>query len=340
MKLVEITDANVWEGFQAANTRAQFLQSWSWGEFRRSRGLQVRRFALLDDNGSFLVATALELRPKRFVGGYWYAPRGPIFSSSLSPEEVRGVFAVFLERLLSAGLSHSLFWRFEPLVELGKPEGLIPTTLRRNDPLNPASTIILDLEPSQDDLRSALHQKTRYNIGVAARKGVTTRLASTPEDVETFLKLMTETAGRDQFVQHDDAYLRATYAALSQEGMARIRFAEHEGKVLAANFEVLYGDTLTYLYGASSSASRELMAPYALHWDAITQAKRDGFALYDFWGSNPWSKAMVNYKKSWEGITRFKRGWGAEEVNFYGTWDLPFRGIVYRLAFLRHLLRG
>lgn len=340
MKLLEITDTHPWDVFQTAQPWAQFPQSWAWGEFRRSRGVTVKRWALIDDSGAWLAAAQMEFRPKRLVGGFWFAPRGPVFSSKLKPDECRSVFRAFVEQLRDVGMTRPFFWRFEPCVELGKPEGLIPMEMRRNDAQNPMSTIVLDLTPDQEALQSAMHQKTRYNIRVAAKHGVTTRIATHPEDVTAFLDLMDETAVRDGFVQHDRAYLKATYEALHVLGMARIRIGEKEKTPLVANLEILYGDTVTYLYGASSSASRETMAPYAVHWDAILEAKRDGYARYDFWGANPVSKATFAYKATWDGITRFKRGWGGRQVDLYGTWDLPRFLPLYRLAFMRHFLRG
>jgi lipid II:glycine glycyltransferase (peptidoglycan interpeptide bridge formation enzyme) len=140
-------------------------------------------------------------------------------------------------------------------------------------------------------LLSRLHQKTRYNIRVAERHGVKIRTLSHAKDLKAFLHLMDETAERDGFTQHDASYLEETFCWLERHDMARVRLAEHDGEVLAANMEVRYGDTVTYLYGASSSMHRQLMAPFALHWDAITEAQREGYRWYDFWGANPASKA-------------------------------------------------
>lgn len=340
MRLVEITEREPWERFHARHDWAQFTQSWAWGEFRATRGFRIRRFALVDDTGEWLCAAQLEYHPKSLVGGYWFASRGPVFSSHLDADALRECFATFLKYLEAQKLERSLFWRFEPLIELTKPEGLIPMSFRRTNPLNPSSTILLALEPSQEALLAAMHQKTRYNIRVAARHGVTTRLATSPDDMTRFLELMDETAARDEFTQHDRDYLAATCETLQREGMGRIRLAEHAGKVLAANLEIVYGDTVTYLHGSSSSASREVMAPFALHWDAIMDAKRSGAQYYDFWGANPESKAAFAYKPSWEGITRFKRGWGGAQMDLYGTWDLPFNPLLYRLAFMRNFFRG
>lgn len=335
MKLVEITKPEPWDDFQNAQQFAQFTQAWKWGDFRRACGAAVRRFALVDAAGTWLAAVQMEFRPKKFVGGYWFAPRGPVFSRHVHDENKRGIFQTLLENLKCQKMARALFWRFEPLAALGHPEGLIPLCMRRNFSANPASTMILDLSPSIAEISGKLKQKTRYNIRVAERGQVLVRLAEKPEDMDAFLDLMDETAKRDKFIQHDRDYLRKLAEYGIAAGTARLRLAFCAGKALAANLEMLCGDTVTYLHGASSSEDRHLMASYLLHWDAILQAKRDGYSYYDFWGINPLSKGAFSYKQSWAGITRFKEGWGGERLDLYGTWDLPLNLPLYRLIFYR-----
>lgn len=342
MKLLFITTQDEWDEFQSAQPYAQFLQSWSWGEFRISQSSPVKRYALVDDAGTWRVAIQLEYRRRKFGLGYWFAARGPVFAKEVKPDERRIVLMTLCEELLKISelRRSSLFWRIEPNSELAHPEGLMPLSFRRAHAMNPASTIILDLDVTEDDLLKKMHEKTRYNIRVAERHGVKVRLVTSIADIETFLNLMEETARRDHIIQHSRAYLRATYSFLHERGLAEIRVAEQQGNILAGSLEVMFGDTVTYLYGASSSESRNVMAPFALHWNAIRDAKAKGLKLYDFGGSNPQSKAMYYYKPSWEGITRFKLGWGGRLLNLVGTWDLPFNAVLYRLAFLKQFFRG
>ncbi|MFH1620560.1 MAG: peptidoglycan bridge formation glycyltransferase FemA/FemB family protein [Patescibacteria group bacterium] len=342
MKLIRIEQKNEWEAFQAHQPYSQFLQSWIWGEFSASLGKPVMRLALVEDEGSWLIAIQMEYRLRKFGTGYWFAPRGPVFSSLLSLEEKRKALFALTEELLKIKdlRKKTLFWRFEPVSELGNPEGLVPLSFRRNSAQNPTSTLLLKLAPSLPEIQKQMHEKTRYNIRVAERHGVSVRLAHTEKDVETFLDLMDQTAARDNFIQHPRSYIKKMYEYLKTNNMSRIRLAELEGRVLSANLEIAYGDTVTYLYGTSSSEYRNVMAPYALHWNAIQEAKALGYQNYDFWGLNPWSKAMYYYKPSWEGITRFKLGWGGERVDLVGTWDLPFNSLVYRLLFIDKFFRG
>jgi peptidoglycan pentaglycine glycine transferase (the first glycine) len=341
MMLKPISDRSEWEAFASARRFAQFPQSFDWGEFRASCGATVRRYFLLGSDQSPIAAIQMEYRARRFGMGYWFAPRGPIFREDLSDDQARSVMMELTSGLLKIPelQKQSLFWRMEPALERSKPEGLLPLSFWWNAALNPASTMVLNLESSEEDLLKGMHEKTRYNIRLAERHGVVVSVAQTESELNAFLDLMDETASRDGFVQHDRAYLKSTAEFLSSHRMGRVRIAKLDDKILAANLEVSYGDTATYLYGASSSEHRNVMAPFALQWNAIREAKALGFRLYDFWGSNPQSKAMPDYKPSWEGITRFKKGFGTRLVNMQGTWDLPLSHWKYIAAFPKKIFR-
>ncbi len=187
-----------------------------------------------------------------------------------------------------------------------------------------------------------MHEKWRYNIRLAERKGVKVFMAGShdPSALEIFWQLMSETTERDGFRAHDKEYYRLMLETLSgdpatdgkKRPVARLLFAEHDGKVLAANLMLYFGTTAIYLHGASSRSRREVMAPQALHWQAIQDAKFWGYTDYDFWGV-----ALEGAEDhAWAGITRFKRGFGGRYVSYPGTYDLPLDRFWYTVyAFAR-----
>ncbi len=338
-QLIQVSDAKVWDHFIQADPWNAFLQAWAWGEFQQSRGRTVLRLALVDERGHWLVAGQCIWYPKRYGTGYWLFPRGPVFAQHVT--EPREVFCTFLEEVLKFKFPHKpLFFRVEPPLTLQEGRGMMPLRMQRTHALEPAATILVDLEQSEAELLAAMHPKTRYNIRVAERHGVTIRRGSSDKDIQLFLDLTKETAERDGFSSHDDAYLRATCEALLPSGFARLRFAEWQGNTLAANMEMAYGETVTYLHGSSSSKERQVMAPYLLHWEAMKTAKAEGAKYYDLYGTNPVLKSNVYYKPSWEGITRFKRGWGGKDIDMIGTWDLPTNKLLYYMAFPKLLWRA
>ncbi len=339
MNLVEVNDRLDWEQFQSTQPWPQFTQSWAWGEFRKQAGCKVLRFALKDETGKWRVAAQMEYRRRKMGLGYWFAARGPVVAFDVGAEERRELFETFVHTLEERGrLAKALFWRWEPPLAIRTGERPLPPRFEPVPENNPASTLVLDLNQSEEALLAGMHQKTRYNIKVAERHGVQTRVTSHPSDLDRFMRLMDETAERDKFVQHPPHHLVKTFHTLASANMARLRVAELNGAMLAADMEVTYGNTVTYLYGASSHLMRQAMTPYKLHWDAIRAAKAEGKAHYDFWGVNPPTRGSLNYKATWEGISRFKHGWGGGQVDLIGTWDMPTNQWLYRLAFLPRIL--
>ena len=171
-----------------------------------------------------------------------------------------------------------------------------------------------------------MHQKTRYNIKVSSKHEVVVRPLSIVHcPFDQVWNLFSETAARDGFHLHPREYYEKQIKMPGVEVFA----AEHEGKILAAAIVIFSGDTATYLHGASSNEMRNVMAPYALHWEIIKKAKGQGCSQYDLWGISD------DPKSGWAGITRFKRGWGGTDLCAPGTIDLPvnrFWYSVYKLA--------
>ncbi len=326
MRLQEIHDEEIWETWMRVQPHASFCQSWAWGEFQKSVGHTVRRFALVDVDATWLLAVQWIRQERRLGMGYWFAPRGPVFSKP-GKAHARVCMEALFEALDLPG--RTLMYRCEPMLTLDEGHGAFPLGCRFVHSLSPADTRIIDLHHTEEELLANLHQKTRYNIRLAQKQGVTTREGSMA-DMETFLRLTHETAMRDHITPLGDAYLRATFERLPLD-MVKIRLAEHEGVPLAANIEIQYGDTVTYLHGASSGEKRSLQAPSLIQWEAIRAAKNAGARWYDFWGANPSWKGRNSYKPSWKGITRFKDGFGGQEVNMTGTWDMPVHPWIHAL---------
>ena len=75
------------------------------------------------------------------------------------------------------------------------------------------------------------------------------------------------------------------------------------------------------------------MAPQSLHWQAIQDAKAQGYALYDLNGIKPANRTLHKNAKEqqWEGLTRFKKSFGGKEINYIGAWDWVYSKPWYTL---------
>ena len=200
--------------------------------------------------------------------------------------------------------------------------------------IQPRRTILVDLQDDADALLKRMKQKTRYNIRLAGRKGVTVR-AGGEADLPEFYDLMETTAERDGFGIHSRAYYDTGHRLFVPQGRGCLLLAEHEGRLLAGLVVLAMGDTACYMYGASSSEGRNLMPTYLLQWESMLWAKEQGCLTYDLWGvpdedEDTLEAEFTERSDGLWGVYRFKRGFGGRLVRTVGAWDLVYAPLRYR----------
>jgi len=303
MQLIEIQDKNKLNDFLNAQSGAKFLQSWQWGEFQEKSGQKIFRLGV-EENGELIAVATLIKNSLPFGKSYFYCPVGPVANDKLFD-------FLFSEINKIAKREKVVFLRFEPEKIINKSEFKIKRTID----IQPSKTVIINLEKTEEEILKAMHQKTRYNIRLAEKKSVKINELKAGE-FDNFWKLMTETVNRDGFRLHNKEH----YKKLSEVDGIKIFFGEHDGVKICAGIFSFFGDTVTYLHGASSNEHREVMAPYLLHWEMVKYSKNNGFKKYDFYGID---------EKKWPGVTRFKTGFTKEEIKYSGTFDLIFDKFFY-----------
>lgn len=330
-------DRQAWDAFVRRSPTGSFLQSWAWGTFQERAGFRISRLLVASDGapGDIRAAGLFVERPMPFARHAVYAPWGPVVGApdvaARGPACVRDVLRQIAAHV-AARDDRPIFLRVELRVPRG-PEILSALAEAGFTPLHrgvqPMDTRVVDLDPSDDDLLRQMRPKTRYNIRVASRNGVTVEEDTSPRGLRVFRCLAEEAERRGRFRYHPAAYYAAMLETLGAERMLRILIARHKGMPLVAGLFISFGDTVTYAHGASSKNRSHVMAPYLLHWEALREAKSRGARRYDFFGIAP----RTSVSHSWAGITRFKRGFGGAEQHFPGVADAVFDPLRYR--FLR-----
>jgi lipid II:glycine glycyltransferase (peptidoglycan interpeptide bridge formation enzyme) len=178
--------------------------------------------------------------------------------------------------------------------------------------------------------------KWRYNIGLAEKKGVVTERRD-ERGLEVFYALYGETAKRDGIAIHGPEYYRTLFACSREQPGQELRLylAFHEGAPVAGSIVLFRGAAAVYLYGASSNQKRNLMAPYALQWRAIQDARAAGCGEYDLYGIPP----REDPAHPMAGLYRFKTGFGGRIIHRSGSWDYPYRRVRKTLFTLAEGLR-
>ncbi len=297
------------------------LAAFEWGQFREKTRLKVIR-------GKDFQLTIHKIPHTPFTIGY--LPKGNLPTKKL------------IEELKKIGKdNNSIFIQLEPNILRSTLSSQLSTLnlVPAAHPLFTKYTFVIDLTKSGDELLKAMHQKTRYNIKVAEKHGVKIIEDNSDEAFKAYLKLTNETTKRQRFYAHTQAYHKLMWQTLrpkTNELTAHLLLAKYKNQVLVAWILFVFKDTLYYPYGASSDQYRETMASNLIMWEAIKFGKKLGLVKFDMWGAlgpNPESK------DPWYGFHKFKQGYGAELVEFIGSYDLIINPILYNFYKIGDKLR-
>lgn len=300
-------------------TRSHPLQSAAWAEFRRSMGIDVAQIG-----DTFISFHRIPHTPWT-IG---YIPKGPLPTQTM------------LNKLSTIGHEkRAIFIQLEPMsIATQKAMQKIQTLPLRASahPLFTKYTFLLDLTKTEEELLAAMHSKTRYNIRVAQKHGVTIKKDNSDEAFAAYLRLSEETTKRQGFYAHNTTYHTTMWKVLKAARIAQLFTASYKGEILAAWVMFVYHDTIYYPYGASSRNHREVMAPNLLLWEIIRWAKSQNLRFLDLWGAigpNP------DPNDPWYGFHRFKEGVKPDLVQYVGSYDFVIHPWLYPLYVIADKLR-
>ena len=288
------------------------LQAYEWGEFRQATGVKVVR-------GGGMQITIHKIPHTPWNVGY--LPKGPMPTK----EQVEVLGKVAKE-------NNCIFIKVEPKVEAQDFQKEMLDFRKwgfvAGRPLFTKYNFVLDVTPSEEQLLASFKQKTRYNIKVAEKRGVTVEIDNSEAAFERYLQLTEETTKRQGFYAHSRDYHQTMWDSLHPAGIAHLLTAKYEGEIITTWVLFKFGDSLYYPYGASTREHREVMANNLVMWEAIKLAKKWGLHYLDMWGA---LGPEPDSHDPWYGFHNFKSGYGARHVEYVGTWDYVAMPLLYKL---------
>lgn len=316
-----------WNRFLEKHPHAHILQTGEWGELKAGFGWEAVP-VISDDVGIQILFRKL---PLGFTIAYAPKPVIREWSSFIRDSFWDEVDSVCKKR-------RAIFLKVEPDSWDTEPFPFRSSSFissRHN--IQPPRTIVVDLRGTENEILARMKQKTRYNIRLAEKKGVTVR---TWGDIPAFHTMMLITGGRDGFGVHSLEYYRRAYELFHPTGMAELLVAEFEGKPLAALMVFARGRRAWYMYGASTDEYRNLMPTYLLQWEAMKWARSKGAEEYDLWGVPDEDEATLeaHFEKRHDGlwgVYRFKRGFGGELKRSHQAVDKIYNPLLYRFYLWR-----
>jgi lipid II:glycine glycyltransferase (peptidoglycan interpeptide bridge formation enzyme) len=353
---------NIWNEIISKLPDPHFLQTYEWGQVKAKYGW-VPYYAVWTEDGKWkvgsntnplstfhspVVAASLILKRTAFRRfSIFYAPKGPLMDWTNESLRKR-----VLDDLQSfAKKQGAIFLKLDPDVVLGRgvPASVDEVTensgqavmselkrrgwMESSDQIQFRNTVMVDLSASEEDILMRMKQKTRYNVRLAEKKGVTVRVSGV-DDLPMLYKMYAETSVRDGFVIRDEGYYMTVWKTYmskvegqKSEPSAVPLIAEVDGEAVAAIFLFMFARRGYYVYGMSRNAHREKMPTYLLQWAAMKHAKVHGCLTYDLWGAPD----VFDESDSMWGVYRFKEGLGGEVVRTLGAYDFALSKFWYSM---------
>lgn len=314
-----------WDDFVRAQPRAHILQLSYWGMLKAQFDWDAQIVTLTEGDKILAGALVLLKRLPLSIGKMAYVPMG---GYATSPELYPTLWSAIRRETGAA------FLKLEPGHFPAESAPDLASMGFRPSPqtIQPATTIIMDIDAEDDTILSRMNQGTRRKVR-KSRAGSIIFREGERADLAAFHRLAHETGARNAFGVHSAAYFDAVFDLLIPQYGALL-LAEQEGDLLAAIMVFALGDTAWYIYGASSRAKSNLYATYGIQWEAIQWAKRRGCRQYDLWGVPDHDEATLEaeFKDRSDGlwgVYGFKRGWGGEVRRTLGARDLAWNPLLY-----------
>ncbi len=327
MRILEEKDKEAYTKFLEGHKRCNFQQSLEWGKVK---SFWTNEVVLAEDKeGNIIGSISVLIRKIPIFGNLMYSSRGPVCD----------IHNVEVLKQLTDGIKvlakkyKAMVIKIEPDIksddkEFRKLAESLGYKIKDDfkdfsEEIQPRYVFRLDIkDKTEDEVFNGFHSKTRYNIRLAGRKGVTVK-EGTKEDLKDFHKIMIETGARDGFIIRPLEYFEKMYDELGENHM-KVLMAYYEGKPISGVIPIMYGNKTWYLYGASSNQYRNVMPNYLLYWEMIKMSIARGDDMFDLRG-------VPGIADNSNGLYRFKKGFGAEYTEFIGELFIPFKPLTYKM---------
>ncbi len=285
-----------------------FMQDLRWGVVKNNWNQEA---VYLKKDGKITAAMMILIQKVPHTNvAFMYAPRGPVCDIY----DIDTVNALVKEVEPLAKKYNAYVLKFDPQVKydekldkMYKEAGYKTTGKDPNpdDVIQPLHDAVLYLEgKTEEELMKSFAEKTRYNIRLSGRKGVTVRYSRDKEDLKTFYDIYKVTTIRDKIGCRPYEYFERMLEAYDEDHL-RIYIAEHKGDKLSAAIATCYGGELFYVYGSSSNEKRNLMPNYAMQMEMIRWGLERKCKTYNFGG-------IIHINPN-DGLFKFKMGFCRDE---------------------------
>ncbi|MGN8245415.1 lipid II:glycine glycyltransferase FemX [Cellulomonas soli] len=311
----QITDPVAWDAL-VDSLGGHPLQRWGWGQVKATGSWQAHRLQVSLEGRAVGAAQVLVRHLPFPFRALSYVPRGPAVAPADADAPVG--YGVGDEAMRSLVCTAVAQWArrhvggvgisFEPDWPAGTTV-TVPGMVTGQQPILLASTLILDLTRTPEELIATMGRTTRSDVRKGGRD-VEIRRVREEDEVRAVLDVYRDTAAHAGFALHTDEYYLAVHRELGEASLLVAAF--REGRPCSFVWNAISATTAFELYGGVDDTGRKARANAPVKWHAAQLAQQAGALRYDMNG-------LLN-----DGISDFKRSFADHEDQLVGTLDVPF----------------
>lgn len=318
-----------WDAFLSRTPGGHHVQTSLWAQVQSLLGWYAVRI-VVRQGGQIVAGAQALIRALSHIGTIGHVTKGPIFAL-----DDPALTKLVMDELFKLIKTHRLqYFILQPPYNGEAFARQLPDRGFRPSPIEfvHTATVLLDLIRDPDEILAQMNSKTRYNIRLGERKGITVR-EGTANDLSTFYRLLVATGKRQDFSTCSEEYFSFMWDIFAPHGYIKLFLAEYQGEVVSAFLDIPFGDTVLYKRGAWSGVHGNRHPNEVLHWTGIRWAKSQGYRYYDLEGIHPEAARAVLQGEplpdsTTKTVTTFKLGFGGQVVLLPEIYDYVYNPLL------------
>jgi len=301
-----------------------------------SKGGNNLEYCIVKKNDSIVAIALIRLMTLPLLNkGIAYVRWGPLWKIKDQPVNINNLSYALESLHKEYVIKRKLVVRITTNLHTSSQDEILPIFSKNNfklsnDNIESDDSILVNIEPSLEDIRMNLHRKWRYNLTKSGKEELEIINGKDLYLFDIFLELYEKMHSKKQFAEFVNvSSFKDIQTQLVEKHKMNILICKSNNEPVAALVGPGIGNTGIYLLGASTDKGRDLRAGYLLQLEMIKWLKSNNCIWYDLGG--------IDAKKN-PGVYNFKKGMG-KKISYIGIFEAGNNFISKNIIQLAQLVR-